>query len=148
MRKREPLEPLADQQDHEQHLRAALVAARRSWNPDLGMPEHEYLRRAVTVAEWDWSRLTRREKIRRNMTVRIDDLLNEPASPGFLPSVMAASEIAFLTRGLSPVERVVVESILAAGRPADEVASQLGVTKQDVRRIKRRAVAKVRRSRL
>jgi DNA-directed RNA polymerase specialized sigma subunit len=144
MRRLDPAKRWVDDDDHDQHLKLALARALYHHHHDHGLPLHEYVEHAVEAADWHWSRMTRRERLRSKHTVSIHSLLTEPASPGFLDSVIAASEFAALLEKLTPIERIVVRAIVEVGRSHEEVGAQIGMPKKSVGRIKRRALAKIR----
>lgn len=143
--KRDPRERWAEDDDHDQHLKLGWVRALRRHRPDAGMPLGEFVARAMAATESDWSRLTRREKMRERRTVSIESLLHEPTTPSFLPSILAAAEVASLMEQLSPREQLVVLAILAAGRSPRDVGRELGISAKAVRAIKDRAIEKARR---
>jgi len=95
----------------------------------------------IKRAIFDWARKQRRERRRDAMTVRLDDLLNEPAmKPDPMQTLMSEAEVNFLLGFLTPQQRDVIASTFLARMTRSEVSEMLSISPQAVSETKRRAI--------
>lgn len=83
----------------------------------------------------------RRQRRQRRRTKSLEDLVEEPAVPSFLDSLIAADSLRAIMARVTPRQRQILYAIVVSDLDADEVADTFGVAVKTVRRERDRALA-------
>jgi len=129
------VKPLAS--DLQEAIEMALLRAKASRRPF----DEAKVREHATI---DCRRRRAVEKRRQRCTRRIDDLIEEPATPSFLDKLLLADEALCMLRQLHGAEREVMRLWVLREHSRSEVADILGLAPDTVTRTRDRALKRLR----
>jgi len=137
--KKIPLEPPPDHLEAERH-QFVLLALQRAIATKRPFDEQQ----VIEHARIDWQRRQRAARRRQQRTKRLDDLLNEPATPSRQPATDAMIDVPILLQHLSERERTLLAMLFLAGYSRLEVANAMRISTRVVDKTSQKAIAKLR----